>query len=125
MAVNQEIIAQDIALETVKQVGKFVEALMNLRDLQEWRNESDITDFAYWDSDNTNDATELFGENAASENLMHIDGALMNKILGQVLGPDISVTDSVMHHLENTTVSGGPYNGKTYWEMTQLVRRDV
>lgn len=126
MAINQDAIVQGIAVAVVNEVDKLMEALMALRDLQEWRDEAGPTgsiDFADYESKDEPVNTQILGENATHDTLKHLDGAMLNKCLGQVLGGDDSIVDTISHHLENTIVSGGPYNGKTYWEITQMVRR--
>jgi hypothetical protein len=124
MAIDQTKVAEQIALLLIEAVSDFINALEYLMSLQDWRDNADVSDFGYWDSGNANGADELFGDQSINDNLKHVDGAMINKTLGAILGPDASVTDGVRHHLESTTVTSGPYNGKTYWEVIQMVRRN-
>ena len=115
MAVDQEAVVEHMATRIVQATDQWVGAVMELRNLQEWRDEAGIA---------FNDFESLFGENASNALLQHVEGAYLNKITGVVLGADSSTTDSIMHHLENTTVSGGPLDGETYWAVIQLIRRN-
>lgn len=127
MAIDKSLVATDIALGIVQQTDILVNALQELKDLQEWRNEADEgepIDFNDYDSGNGTNP-ELLGENAENTQLKHIAGATLNKLSGQVLGADETVVDSVMNHLVSTTVSGGPLDGKTYWEVISMIRRNA
>jgi len=124
MATDKTEIARSIVTSLIESIPLFVGSLEAIQGLQEWRDDADdgdSIDFNDYESGNgTNE--ELIGENATDIRLKHLDGALVNKILGAVLGDDGSTTDSIVYHMQNTTVSTGPLSGKTYWELLQMVR---
>lgn len=126
MAINREELVKSMVASMVEGLNLVISGLNTLEFVQEWRSDAaggDPIDFAEYESGNVLGNLEILGENAENSNYQHLDGAVVNKLLGAVLGGDESVADSVRHHLNNTTVSGGPYNGKTYWEIIQIARR--
>jgi len=126
MATDKTEIARSIVTNLIESIPLFIGGLGAIQGLQEWRNEADDgdpIDFNDYESGNVAGNEELIGENATDSRLKHLDGALVNKILGAVLGDDGSTNDSIVHHMQNTTVSSGPLSGKTYWELIQMVRK--
>jgi len=125
MATDKTEIARSIVTNLIKSIPLFVGSLEAIQGLQEWRNDADdgdAIDFNDYESGNAGGNEELIGENATDIKLKHLNGALVNKILGAILGDDGSTADSVVNHMQNTTVSNGPLSGKTYWELLQMVR---
>ena len=100
--INQAQVACAIAQETVEAVNALIGAQENLEKLQAWRTDADVTDFATWEAD-------------IQVVLPHVDGAMINKMLGVVIG-------KIRTDMEAATISGGPYDGETHMEMVHKVR---
>lgn len=126
MSINKSEIVKSITLQMNSALQYFITGLTLLKNLQDWRSAADEgseIDFKDYESNNAKDNIELFGENAEYDELQHLDGDMINLILGKIIGPNDSVIDSIEHHLKNTTIQEGTHAGKTYWQILQMSKK--
>lgn len=103
--VDQSQIAIDLANGIVEQSGELMNAIEELQDIYDWREGADI------------DFTDFETEIAGQASLKHVEGGYLNKVSGAIL-------TNLVDWLKTETLTGGPLDGKTYWEALQMTRKN-